>query len=183
MLVRAAFVTGVTQQHSSSLRSVLETTWHPCVSYSSLLCGDSSSTRLLILYCGIIYQVDITCAVENLCRPVSRLRKTCLLVKCCFRGGFYQSVEKFNPPPTPPTHHPRLNEVALLWRTFPCLWLSRWMFGGACGDARRRRVRGLGQFLPHERLSVAVAWAEKLHHTSRGQKMARAGEVEVHDRD
>ena len=54
LLVRAAFVTGVTQQHSSSLRSVLKTTWHPCVSYSCLLCRDSSSSRFLILYSGVI---------------------------------------------------------------------------------------------------------------------------------
>ena len=32
----------------------VENTWHPCVSHSFLLCGDSSSTRLLMLYSGII---------------------------------------------------------------------------------------------------------------------------------
>ena len=47
--------------------------------------------------------------------------------------------------------------------------------GGATGAARRRQRR-LRQFLRHERLSVAMALAESQHHTSRGQKKARAGE-------
>ena len=36
--------------------------------------------------------------------------------------------------------------------------------------------------LRHERMTVAMALAEKLHHFSRGQKMARAGEgdLEMH---
>ena len=42
--------------------------------------------------------------------------------------------------------------------------------------AMRLRQRRLRQFLRHERLSVAMALAEKLHHTSRGQRFARAGE-------
>ena len=47
----------------------------------------------------------------------------------------------------------------------------------------RRRQRRLRQFLRHERLSVAMALAEKLQHTSRGQRFARAGEEgrEEHD--
>ena len=49
--------------------------------------------------------------------------------------------------------------------------------GGATGAARRRQRR-LRQFLRHERLSVAMALAESQHHTSRGQKKARAGEEE-----
>ena len=32
--------------------------------------------------------------------------------------------------------------------------------------------------LRHERMSVAISLAEKLHHSSRGQRMARAGEEE-----
>ena len=49
--------------------------------------------------------------------------------------------------------------------------------------AARRRQRRPRQFLRHERLSVAMALAESQHHTSRGQKMARAGEEghEEHD--
>ena len=41
--------------------------------------------------------------------------------------------------------------------------------------ADRRRQRRLRQFLRHERLSVAMALAETLHHSSRGQRFARAG--------
>ena len=44
----------------------------------------------------------------------------------------------------------------------------------APGAARRMRERRLRQFLRHERLTVAMALAEKLHHTSRGQMIARA---------
>ena len=53
----------------------------------------------------------------------------------------------------------------------------------APGAAMRRRQRRLRQFLRHERLSVAMALAEKLHHTSRGLRFARAGEEgrEEHD--
>ena len=46
------------------------------------------------------------------------------------------------------------------------------------GAARRRRERRLRQFMRHERLSVAMALAEYSHHTSRGQRVARAGGVE-----
>ena len=42
--------------------------------------------------------------------------------------------------------------------------------------ARRRRERRLHSWLRHERMTVAMALAEKLHHTSRGQRFARAGE-------
>ena len=47
----------------------------------------------------------------------------------------------------------------------------------------RRRQRRLRQYLRHERLSVAMVLAEKLHHTSRGQRFAGAGEEghEEHD--
>ena len=51
---------------------------------------------------------------------------------------------------------------------------------GVNSAAARRRQRRLRQFLRHERLSVAMALAESQHHTSRGQKMAWAGE-EVHE--
>ena len=54
---------------------------------------------------------------------------------------------------------------------------------GGTGSARRRRERQLRSMLRHERMSVAMALAEKLRHTSRGQRMARAGEDghEEHD--
>ena len=53
----------------------------------------------------------------------------------------------------------------------------------ALSAAMKRRQRRFRQFLRHERLSVAMALAEKLHHTSRGQRFARAGEEghEEHD--
>ena len=53
----------------------------------------------------------------------------------------------------------------------------------ALSAAMRRRQRRLRQFLRHERLSVAMALAEKLHRTSRGQRFARAWEEgqEKHD--
>ena len=46
--------------------------------------------------------------------------------------------------------------------------------GGGTGSARRRKKQ-LRQFLRHERLSVAMALSEKMHHTSRGQRKDRAG--------
>ena len=47
--------------------------------------------------------------------------------------------------------------------------------------AARRRQRRLRSWLRHERMTVAMTLAEKLHHTSRGQKLARVGEEVVHD--
>ena len=50
---------------------------------------------------------------------------------------------------------------------------------GACDDgegaARRRRERRLRSWLKHERQRVALALSEQKHHTSRGQRKARAG--------
>ena len=45
----------------------------------------------------------------------------------------------------------------------------------ATGAANRRRERRLRSMLRHERMTVAMALAEFSHHSSRGQKMARAG--------
>ena len=50
---------------------------------------------------------------------------------------------------------------------------------GGTGSARRRRERRLRSMLRHERMTVAMALAEKLHHSSRGQRMARAGEEDL----
>ena len=44
--------------------------------------------------------------------------------------------------------------------------------------AQGRRERQLRQFLRHEQITVAISLAEKLHHTSRGQKIAKAREEE-----
>ena len=46
---------------------------------------------------------------------------------------------------------------------------------GSSGSAKRRRERRLRAMLRHERQTVAMALAEKLHHSSRGQMLARAG--------
>ena len=45
------------------------------------------------------------------------------------------------------------------------------------GVARRRRERRLRSVLRHERMTVAMALAEKLHHSSRGQRMAEDHEM------
>ena len=50
---------------------------------------------------------------------------------------------------------------------------------GGTGSARRRRERRLRSIVRHERMTVAMALAEKLHHSSRGQRMARAGEEDL----
>ena len=47
--------------------------------------------------------------------------------------------------------------------------------------AMRRRQRRLRQFLRHERLSVALALAEKLHHTSRGVRGLRGRSTTRYD--
>ena len=49
------------------------------------------------------------------------------------------------------------------------------------GAARRRRQRRLRSWLKHERQSVAMALAEHAHHSSPGQRTARAREVEAHE--
>ena len=53
---------------------------------------------------------------------------------------------------------------------------------GSCADrvlgssaARRRKERRVRSMLRHERMTVAMALAEFLHRSSRGQRMARAG--------
>ena len=47
----------------------------------------------------------------------------------------------------------------------------------ACDSAaRRRRERRLRSRLRHERMTVAMALAEKLHHSAQRPRMARAGE-------
>ena len=52
---------------------------------------------------------------------------------------------------------------------------------GCEGAARRRRERRLRQWARHEKLSVQMALAVYKHHSSRGLRTARAGEVEEHE--
>ena len=47
-------------------------------------------------------------------------------------------------------------------------------------DTATAAARRLRSWLRHERMTVAMTLAEKLHHTSRGQKFARVGEEVVH---
>ena len=51
--------------------------------------------------------------------------------------------------------------------------------GGGTGSARRRRERRLRSMLRHERMTVAMALAEKLHHSAQRPEMARAGEEDL----
>ena len=59
------------------------------------------------------------------------------------------------------------------------MYVAREAEGGGTGSARRRRERRLRAYLRHERMTVAMALAEKLDHSSRGQRMARAGEEDL----
>ena len=60
---------------------------------------------------------------------------------------------------------------------FLCVVLSviRGSEQNVVGAAQRRRQRRLRSWLRHERMTVAMALAESTHHSSRGQKTARAG--------
>ena len=53
--------------------------------------------------------------------------------------------------------------------------------GGGTGSARRRRERRLRSMLRHERMAVAMALAENLHHSAQRPEKARAREVEEQD--
>ena len=53
--------------------------------------------------------------------------------------------------------------------------------GGGTGSARRRRERRLRSMLRHERMAVAMALAESLHHSGQRPEKARAREVEEQD--
>ena len=52
---------------------------------------------------------------------------------------------------------------------------------GGEGAARRRRERRLRQWARHEKLSVQMPLAVYMHHSSRGLRTARTGEVEEHE--
>ena len=55
--------------------------------------------------------------------------------------------------------------------------------GGGTGGARRRRERLLRSMLRHERMSVAMALAESLHHSARRPEKASARAREVEEQD
>ena len=80
------------------------------------------------------------------------------------------------------TRFPRVRRsLRFVLVTFYCTFM--WMMRGpqnsvahAAGAAKRRRERRLGQFLRHERLTVAMLLAECQHHAApRGQSRARSG--------
>ena len=54
-----------------------------------------------------------------------------------------------------------------------CDWTSA--SSPSLGAAQRRRQRRLRSWLRHQRMTVSMALAESTHHSSRGQKNARAG--------
>ena len=75
-------------------------------------------------------------------------------------------------------HHPRLNQVALFF--FGAFFVEP-LVGDIMADvahaasaAKRRGERRLRTMLRHERRSVAMALVEFTHHSSRGQRTARA---------
>ena len=51
---------------------------------------------------------------------------------------------------------------------------------GGTSSARRRRERRLRSWAKHERLSVAMALAEKLHHSANRSVLPKKEEVEQH---
>ena len=53
--------------------------------------------------------------------------------------------------------------------------------GGGTGSARRRRERRFRSMLRHERMAVAMALAESLHHSAQRPEKAKAREVEEQD--
>ena len=80
-------------------------------------------------------------------------------------------------PPPPPPKTFLSNRLPFLSSFFRSSFLlSNMAVDSAPGATRRRRERRLRQFVRHEWLTVAVALAEELHHTSRGQRFTRAGE-------
>ena len=82
------------------------------------------------------------------------------------------------PPPPPPT---TTTTTGVSPKRAHCFVASPFLMDPSeqpvSGAAQRRRQR-LRSMLRHERMTVATALAEKLHHSSRGQRMARAGEEE-----
>ena len=102
-------------------------------------------------------------------------------------------------------HHPHHQALALKSDRVSCfpfckLWQLMEVDCDGPSSARRRRERRLRSWLRHERMTVAMALAEKLHHSAyrthlpkkeeveqdqalRGQTKASAREGEVHEKD
>ena len=86
-------------------------------------------------------------------------------------------------PCTPHTPHTKAQTgCSVCVGDFSCAFMMSTNVGfDTATAAARRRQRRLRSWLRHERMTVAMTLAEKLHHTSRGQKFARVGEEVVHD--
>ena len=99
------------------------------------------------------------------------------------------------PPPPPPTLYPfwlkasrfkRLHNSGELgfslcarrWRVGSLVMAARVGAAGGTSSARRRRERRLRAWTKHERLSVAMALAEKLHHSANRTVLPKKEEVE-----
>ena len=66
----------LSQEHSSFVAVSAKTTWHPCVSHSSLVCGDSSPTRLLTPVFWNNVWLILSVVVANPCLSFPSLRRT-----------------------------------------------------------------------------------------------------------
>ena len=79
------------------------------------------------------------------------------------------------PPPPPPTTTTTTSRLSQECPRLRHLWSMDLSEQPVVGAAQRRRERRLRSWLRHERMTVAMALAESTHHSSRGQKTARAG--------
>ena len=116
------------------------------------------------------------------------MRKTCAREVYCLHPQTHKPPPTTPPPtphtpptpPTPPKAQTGCSRFVLV--TFIRAFMMSTDVGvDTATAAARRRQRRLGSWLRHERMTVAMTLAEKLHHTSRGQKLARVGEEVVHD--
>ena len=106
-----------------------------------------SATQLGACSCVHIDRDMFRCTIVRTTTTTRRLTQTRVSFSCCVTVMFRNSADVF------------CADRAL----------------GSFGSAKRRRERRLRAMLRHERQTVAMALAEKLHHSSRGQKMPRAG--------
>ena len=97
------------------------------------------------------------------------------LISCMTVGVHGQTRTSYTtsapPPPPPPQAQTGLRELCFLCCTTMADPSGR---PQSSGVARRRRERRLRSMLRHERMTVAMALADFSHHSSRGQRMARA---------
>ena len=91
------------------------------------------------------------------------------------------------PPPSSSLHHTTTSQTFSPREPLFFLWIlhvkraSGQLLAARDSAARRRRERRLRSWLKHERLTVAMALAECLHHSAQRPEKARAREVEEQD--